>query len=270
MNILFLTVRKLIYLTLLVIDQLWGAKAQIIVLCYHGLADDGWRFSVKKSNFVRQIDYLLKQNYRLITLRNLDNYLKGKSEISKPAAIITFDDGYRNLLEIKDYLSQKGIKPALFVLSDRRKADRKELATNNKLLTKKELLKLKKLGWEIGCHSATHRDFSKLEKKDIQGEVVDSKKALEKELGLRIDYFAYPKGIYNKAILRKIKSAGYQLGLSMDDALIDKTTRRLVIPRVGIEGTHSLAEFKATISPKAIFLRGLIKKLGLERYVYAH
>jgi len=47
-------------------------------------------------------------------------------------------------------------------------------------------------------------------------------KELEKNLGFRIDYFAYPKGIYNKKIIDAVKKAGYKGAFAVKEGSLSR------------------------------------------------
>lgn len=260
----YVPIRRVVYTTIGTINKLIpSSKTGILILCYHGIGNDKWAFGVSKQTFEKQMKHLKKDGYSFITLRDVLDYLDGKKEISKPSVVIQFDDGYKDILAVKPFLKKHGIKPTLFLLADTKRANRKELANNRPFLNKKEILSLVKDGWEIGSHTATHSFMNTLSKQQLVEEVTNSKKNLEKSLGLPIDYIAYPKGKYNKAVLKEVLRARYKLGLSMDDGIINRKVNRLIIPRIGVDRTHSFAEFKTLYLPFVVAIRGFIKRKGI-------
>ena len=121
-----------------------------------------------------------------------------EQKIKGPAVLLTFDDGFANLMEIAPLIRKYDIKPAIFILSDPESANKTELNNDEKLLTVEEIIALHKNGWTIGCHSATHADFSILNQDEAKKQIIGSKLRIENKLGIKIDYFAYPKGILMK------------------------------------------------------------------------
>ncbi len=258
-NLLFFT-RKIVYSGCYVIDAvLLRRKNNLVILCYHSISHDGWRFSITMENFTKQIEYL-KEHFDVISLNDAKLYLKGLKKLNRPSVVITFDDGYQNVLSMADYLKKSRVTPTMFLIADADHANRRELENNLPLLTTSEIEKLRKNGWEIGSHSLTHTNFKKLSKTQITNEVRNSKKILEKKLKSKISYIAYPHGVYNKEIANEVINSGYEMGLSMDDGLLNPDSNMFALPRVGIDGSHSFIEFKATLLPSAITLRKLIKK----------
>lgn len=257
--------RKIIYPGLGMLDRVFSRQPKgITIFCYHSISSDPWRFSVSPQDFKIQLEYLLL-NLQPVSLSDVSQYLAGKREITCPSFALTFDDGFKDLLSIKEHIKSLGIKPTVFVLSQPQNANKNELGTSQELLKEKDILALYKSGWEIGCHSATHPDLTSLTPRDVATEIIESKKTLESKLNTPINYLAYPKGRYSPTVLAAAQKAGYLLGLTMDDGVISRNTNPLLLPRVGIDGSHSFAEFFSSFSPSVIKLRGMLKsrKIGL-------
>lgn len=237
-------------------------KNTVTILCYHSISPDSpeaWKFGVSQESFEAQIEMLLEKGYRFMALSELEEALKIGQMPSERSFVLTFDDGYRDILAVREFLKVRGIRPALFVLAEPSQADRNEAAKEHPFLSREEILLLANDGWEIGCHSATHSDFSKLDAKGERREIGEAKVRLERELGIPIRYFAYPKGWYSEALKVRVKDAGFALGLSMDDGFLSDRTDRLALPRVGIDRTHTGKEFLHLFVTPAILFRQTVK-----------
>ncbi len=264
---LYVYCRRSIYFILWLIDALTSAnRNSIVVLSYHSVSQDNWRYSIDPDVIKKQIDYLLKY-YDFASLNDLSKYLKGLKKFSKPTVILTFDDGYRDILTLKPYLDKNKIKPALFVLSDTKNANKSEMDTDRQFLNDNEIRLIIKSGWEIGNHTSTHSNLSNLKKDSQKKEIIESKKTLENKFGIKVDYFAYPRGKYSKSSLEYVKKAKYELCLSMDDSIIISSTNPYLIPRVGVDRTHNLMEFKTLFSRSNIRFRQLIKMTLIGKYL---
>jgi glycosyltransferase involved in cell wall biosynthesis/peptidoglycan/xylan/chitin deacetylase (PgdA/CDA1 family) len=257
----FLVTRKIIYGILFFLRLFFPKnKAKILVFCYHSIAEDGWRFSIDFKTIKKQVDFLF-QNFIPLTVSDLEAFISGHSIQTKPGFLICFDDGYKDILISKYYFQKLGIKPIVFALADPEHANRGELETMRELLSLNDLRQLKQVGWDIGCHSATHANFGALNPEGIRKEVADAKTTLEHTLGFQIKYFAYPKGIYNNNILSAAAQAGYSLAFSMDDGIISSQTNPLIIPRIGVDRTHNFYEFKALTTSAVTVMKKLLRKL---------
>jgi len=260
-QILAVMIRRIIYIILgSFIIRSKNKYPNIIILCYHSIADNDWRFSVPMSKFKNQIDYLLAR-FNPISFSDLEKHLNGKKEIKENSFVLTLDDGYQDNYKLRKYFKDKKIKPALFIMSNNKKANHEELQTDIGFLSNKEIKDLHSLGWDIGCHSATHADFSSLSSIEKEEEIVKAKEKLEKMLGARIKYFSYPKGVYDNKIVASVKKAGYKLAVSMDDKIIKQNSNPFTISRIGVDQTHSIIEFKIIFSRLAIYCRNAVKSL---------
>lgn len=235
-------------------------KPSLIVLCYHSLRNDNWRFSVNPGMFKKQMSYLL-DHFQPLAVNEFKAVLELGCMPDRPAFLLSFDDGYKDIYRFKNFFAKHRLKPIVFVLAKSDKANRPELKTNRSLLKPKDLRVLLKAGWSIGCHSATHPDFSRPENFFIDQEILGAKKELEKVLKVKIEAFAYPKGKYNQTILKAVKKAGFGLAFSTDADFISQITNHYYIPRISVDRSHSFLEFKALLTPPVISLKKLIYKM---------
>ncbi len=151
------------------------------------------------------------------------------------------------------------IQPILFVIGDTKKANRDEIDTKLELLSATETKKLASLGWIIGSHTSTHPNM-KSKKINLNEEINASKKTIGKKVGSIVTFIAYPKGIHDARILKAVKKAKYTIGFSMNDELLTPTSNPLTIPRVGIDGTHTVLESIMASQPLSILFRKFVRQ----------
>jgi peptidoglycan/xylan/chitin deacetylase (PgdA/CDA1 family) len=263
----FARLRRSVYRAASSVDQLLGcSNSTPFILCYHSVAENGWRFAVALADIRRQLTYLA-EHYHALTASDLECFVLGRKPVPAPSFVVTFDDGYRDVLEVQSTLERLAIRPLLFMVSDAASAIGRTLPDGCELLRHDELRALSGAGWEIGSHSATHADLPGLGDDELTREFRGSKLELETTLGKPIRYFAYPKGRYTQRVAEACRSAGYAAAFSMDDGFISPATDRYAIPRIGVDGTHSFEEFKTLASPSVVRLRGLIKRSSLGAFL---
>ncbi len=251
MNWLTIYIRRVLYLFLGTLDSLFSAGSPpVVILCYHSISNNAWEYSVAPSEFKKQISYLATK-YNFVSLADLYLFLKKSVPLKLPAAVITFDDGYKNILQVKKFLTDLNIKPTVFIISDGMNVDRAKLETKQEFLSNEDLIELEKSGWEIGFHGATHTDLTSLSGSRLEKEVNSSK----------LPYFSYPWGKYNLTTVEVVKNAGFKLAVTMDDGNVGADSDLLRLPRVGVNGTHSLAEFQVLNSPSVVKFRKFVKSL---------
>ncbi len=215
----------------------WG-----IILCYHSISNDSWRYSTQIKNFETQLKYL-KKNHRIVSL---DDLLK-KSRLNNNISL-TFDDGYKDFINnALPLLNKYGVKGTLFVLGEPVNANREELDNNKELMSFDEIKKIKKMGWEVGFHTDTHADLTKLTESQLTREVIKGKQKLEQKLGFRLRFFAYPKGEYDKKVLQVVKKAGFEAAFTTSGGTAD-VKDVFSVDRICMERTVDFDQFKALIS----------------------
>ena len=96
-------------------------KNKYIILCYHGVSHRYINFSyrhVAKSEFEEQVKYLIKKNYTFITLTNLINSLKNNRKLKEKCVILTFDDGFKDVIKNAYPVMKKyNAKGCLYIVS---------------------------------------------------------------------------------------------------------------------------------------------------------
>jgi peptidoglycan/xylan/chitin deacetylase (PgdA/CDA1 family) len=121
------------------------------------------------------------------------------SASTKPLVIITFDDGRKSVYEKAYPVLKKYDMPAtLFVITSMPGTD------SETYLSWQEIRTLADSGWEIGGHSHTHPNLTKISEADAVHEVEQSFRILS-EKGFSPVSFATPFGVYNGMVLQLIK-----------------------------------------------------------------
>lgn len=258
-------VRSMTYRALGRLDLLRGrVNPGPFVLCYHSVSSRGWRFSVRLEALRDQLEELTA-THTPITACQLEDFVRGSARLPDRSFAVTFDDGYRDVLDGEPLCRSLGVRPTLFALAHPERASADVTEAGLEFLSYAELRHLHEAGWEIGCHSSTHPDLTVLSESDLTSEVFEAKQRLEAVLGDEVRYFAYPKGRYNARVAAACAAAGYQLAFSMDDGVLRSGANGFALPRIGVDGSHSLAEFRCLMSPLPVALRGTAKFiLGLQ------
>ena len=69
-------------------------------------------------------------------------------------------------------------------------------------------------GATIGSHSVDHFRLTAIPKSDVDGQLVESKKAIEEELGVECDFFCYPNGSVDDFVRERTREAGYRAAVT--------------------------------------------------------
>ena len=71
-------------------------------------------------------------------------------------------------------------------------------------------------GWEIGAHTLSHPDLTRLDDEHARYEIQESRTCIERELNTSIVSFAYPYGICDERTKRLVRESGYEFGIATD------------------------------------------------------
>jgi len=83
----------------------WLNRNKVLILWYHGVCDNDFSLlkgyderHISKDNFEKQLKFLKKKNYHFL---NLSEYLqkRAKNKFPKRSVILTFDDGFKNVVK---------------------------------------------------------------------------------------------------------------------------------------------------------------------------
>ena len=114
----------------------------------------------------------------------------------KAKLTIRFDDGYETQLKAVNTLRENGLTASFFVITDK--------LGETSYVQWIDVQRLQKQGFEIGSHSKTHRNMLFLLSGSHREELVQSKEEL-RQMGINVNVFAYPYGIYNYKFLDQVK-----------------------------------------------------------------
>lgn len=244
-------------------------QKSFVVLCYHSFAKSKNRYAVDLRQFELQIKKITKfAKFISVEDMSLTEQKLYKKFNTNAKVLLTIDDGLESVMDILPITKKYNIPVLLFVLADSENANRSELETEENFLSWQQIKLLENNGWTIGCHSATHADFSILAESELKNEIVISKKMLESKIGHRVDHFAYPKGFYNDKIVNAAKKAGYKYGFTIEAGTFFDKKNDLEVPRTIIDSSHKINEVPEITTPLWLKFRNSTNRFKLwERFM---
>jgi len=175
----------------------------LAILGFHKIGEppeDGWDtwFYIPKNIFVEQLRWLHDQDWRVIDAATFLLGLREPEILPPRAALLTFDDGCRQFLEVGFPCLEHFRYPAIqFVptafIGERNSFDA-ETEPDEPIFGWNDLRELERHRISIQSHGVTHRSFSELSAEELRDEIVGSKAELEDRLGKPVEIFAYPSG----------------------------------------------------------------------------
>jgi peptidoglycan/xylan/chitin deacetylase (PgdA/CDA1 family) len=217
---------------------------------YHAVKAD------KLDKFKRHMDYILR-----IGSPTWSDTNESPSD-TRPKIAVTFDDGFRSVMEnALPVMQERGIPATIFVpvgyigKKPGWVSDSQDLNLEDEVLNETQLRGLADNHLvKVGSHSITHKRLSQLDPKEAHEELVESKKILENILGKRVDLFAFPYGDYNEETIELCAKAGYRNVF-------------LAIPVWGSSPKHGIVRGRIDVSLDDWFLEYRLKMLGAYQWL---
>jgi len=216
------------------------------VLMYHHVLSKDSFIATGIDNFEKQMAFIAK-NYKTLTSEEFKEFKKGEISVSKNSVLITFDDGWRDNLELAYPILKKfNLKATLFIVTGWvDKASEKEYSFVERNHSEcKRIVKERPneviLNWtqvenmqdvfDIHSHTHFHRDdyFGKIL---LEEELVLSKEKIKQNLGKNTTHLCWPRGVYNNKDIQLAKKIGYEVlyttkrGINKPDNKLDEIKR---------------------------------------------
>ena len=242
------------------LSRITARSSQVVVLMYHSIDRSGWKLSVTPEMFERQMKYLAHKGWAA-PLTDVVAYAKGEKKLPSHAVAVTFDDGYHDLLTtVLPIITKYQIPITIFVPSD--VSARSGERAKRDICTWEELRILERTGLvSIESHSRTHAHLSRLSPHELTEEIAGSADDIERELGIRPRYHAYPYGERNPAIEAEAAKT-YAAAFGITEGVIQKGDDPFRLKRVQIDGTMSFLLFRLRLTAAVDWNRRIV---GLER-----
>jgi peptidoglycan/xylan/chitin deacetylase (PgdA/CDA1 family) len=192
---------------------------------------------VPPRRFLNQMLILKKLGYRGLSIKELLPYLCGEKK--GKVVGITFDDGYKNnLSNAAPILLKYNFSATCYIvhnsIGSTNTWDLDQKITQSPLMSETEVKEWINLGMDIGAHTNTHPDLTKLSESRARQEIFECKIQLEDKFKTKVSDFCYPFGRFNKSLCRIVEEAGYLSATSMLRGRVDDDSNLFCLPRIPI------------------------------------
>jgi len=224
----------------------------IPILMYHQIGEPAPKGSpyrgltVHPAKFRSQMTWLRRLGYRGLAMRELMPYVRGEKH--GKVVGITFDDGYRNVLEnALPVLADVGFTATNYFvvrqLGGGNVWDYDEGVPHADLMSADQLRAWARAGQEVGSHTLNHPFLPKLSPELALNEIRDSRRALEQILGDAVESFCYPYGGESAALRRMVREAGYSNATTTERGLVRSGEDLMGLPRIFVARSAHLLRF---------------------------
>jgi len=235
---------------------LWGpvlrlaggpAGDSVPILAYHSISENLFGYShpyyqinTSPEAFAQQMRWLRNAGYRTLDLHELSAAFESGIDLSQ-RVIITFDDGYRDILtEGMPALQQCGFSATVFLATDRIQHNSPRRIEGADYLTWHDVRELHEQGISFGSHTVSHPDLRSLEPEEIDYELGYSKEMIEQALGSPVRSFSYPfpfpeeDSDFTRYLSDALQNHGFQIGVSTVLGRASRRSSPYFLPRLPI------------------------------------
>jgi peptidoglycan/xylan/chitin deacetylase (PgdA/CDA1 family) len=218
------------------------SSVRVPILMYHYIRVNpdprdklGFNLSVTPGDFTRQMDWLAGNGYHPVDLSDLRAYLLGHATLPSKPVVLTFDDGYRDMYTAAfPILRAHHFKGVAYIVSG--------FVNSPNNVTAEQVLEMDANGIEIGVHTVSHADLTRISAGDLHREVFDSKAWLEGLLGHPVHDFCYPSGRFNAGVIAVVQAAGFDSATTTEPGNVHSAGDRFTWTRVRVSGGESLEQ----------------------------
>jgi peptidoglycan/xylan/chitin deacetylase (PgdA/CDA1 family) len=213
------------------------ARREVPVLCYHQIREatgsDSKRAHddiISPTKFRAHIKMLADSGYHTILPDQLYDYLVYGAKLPEKPIMITFDDTDLDQFTIgATTLKKYGNKGVYFIMTV-------SIGKKGRIgyMSKEQIRQLSDEGNTIASHTYDHKNFAQFTDEDWKTQIDEPTKKLEEITGKKIEYFAYPYGVYKASTLHKLKEHGFKAAFILSTARDENyplyTIRRIIDP----------------------------------------
>jgi peptidoglycan/xylan/chitin deacetylase (PgdA/CDA1 family) len=181
----------------------------IPILMYHVIAapPPGAPFPglyVEPTEFAEQMESLEHAGWHAVTLDQAEAYWRhGVSLGTGKPIVISFDNGYQSqytqalpILRRLGWVGNENIQLT-------------GLPPSQGGLGQGEIRGLLAAGWELDTQGISHASLISLDAEQLRYQVLDARRTLQRRYHIPVNWFCYPSGLYDPAVVAAVKAAGY-------------------------------------------------------------
>jgi peptidoglycan/xylan/chitin deacetylase (PgdA/CDA1 family) len=214
------------------------------ILNYHviGNAPVGAPFPelyVSRGDFAQQLRWLNTHGYHAVSLRRVYDYWRRGLALPPRPIVLSFDDGYRGQFTNALPLLRRYHWPGVLNLAVQNVLDGK--------LTVREVRTMARDGWEIDAHSLTHPDLTTLDRAELRRQVAGSRAWIRSRVHVPADFFCYPSGRYDAAVIAAVRAAGYVGAVTTNQGFASLRDGLFTLDRIRIDASDGVGGLAARL-----------------------
>ena len=213
---------------------------RVPILMYHQVTPDPhpayWKYAIAPDAFAAQMQWIADHGYVPVSL---DQFAAPGAELPAGALVITFDDGFQDVVDHAVPILQRfGFRATFFLVAGL-------VGTTSRWLVAERGLEYPLMDWstaralldagfECGIPRVDASSAGCRFVPEVVRELRDSRAVLEDGLGRAVRHLAYPFGSHDTAVRRVAADCGYISGCTVDPGLARAGDDRLALRRVHV------------------------------------
>jgi peptidoglycan/xylan/chitin deacetylase (PgdA/CDA1 family) len=188
---------------------------------------------VPASEFAAQMEALKAAGWHAVTMDQLEaNWTRGVPLPTKPI-VLSFDNGYAsqytNALPVLTRLGWVGVEN--IQLSG--------LPPSEGGLSDAQVRGLLSAGWELDTQGISHADLITLDSAGLHYQIDTARQTLQRRYGVAVNWFCYPSGHYNAAVIAAVRAAGFVGSTTVVPGWASRAEDPYRLPRLRVLGGTS-------------------------------
>lgn len=209
-------------------------NARIPVIMYHDIVKIRTKSSVwydcSLDEFQEQMATIAQKGFIPISVKDLYEHLSSGKAVPEKAIVLTFDDNYQGFYDVAWPILKQNKYPAMMFVHSGYVGNTEGLHPKMSWATLKELIKDPL--FTVGGHTITHPlDLNVRPSAEQTKELKDSKEALEKNLGITVDFLAYPNGSNSVETQQISRDLGYKMAFTIVNTQAEESPNIMAVGR---------------------------------------
>jgi peptidoglycan/xylan/chitin deacetylase (PgdA/CDA1 family) len=189
---------------------------------------------VPSREFAEQMQALAKAGFHAVTMdQMLANWTHGTPLPAGKPIVVSFDNGYQSqltqALPVLRKLGWVGVENIQLT----------GLPPSQGGLSETQVTELVAAGWELDTQGISHADLITLGSAALREQVTVAREQVRRRYHVPVNWFCYPSGHYNAAVIAEVKTAGYVGSTTVIPGWANPREDRYRLPRLRVLGGTS-------------------------------
>jgi len=185
------------------------------VIIYHSFDESASPVSMPAATFREHLTIIKELGYKTITATDLIEARTTAAPLPKRSVVLTFDDGlWNNYTVAYPLLREFGFTATIFLvtgfLGRLSTWERDPGIPALPLLRWEQVREMHEYGIDFQSHTLSHPHLTRLNDKDLDRELKQSRSEIEDKLGKSAPLFCYPYGDFDSRVMNKLRELGFK------------------------------------------------------------